>query len=68
MKTQAKNSYSMTLRLPPTVATDLENTAHDLQFSKTGFVRRALLRALMDAKEHDLPQMSAKALRGARQQ
>ncbi len=52
MKDQAKNSYSMTLRLPAAVATELEYIAYDLKLSKSGFIRRAILSALIHAKEH----------------
>jgi hypothetical protein len=52
MRDENKNSYSMTLRLPPAIATDLENTAYDLKLSKSGFIRRSILRALIQAKEH----------------
>ena len=63
MKDQAKNSYSMTLRLPAVVATDLENIAYDLRLSKSGFIRRSVLRALTHAKEHELPLLANRTLR-----
>jgi hypothetical protein len=67
MKNQTKNSYSMTLRLPPAVATELENAANDLTLSKSGFIRRADLRALIHLKEHELPQPADTTLRRGRQ-
>jgi hypothetical protein len=66
MKDQA-NSYSMTLRLPPAVATELENTAYDLRLSKSGFIRRSILRALIYARQHELPLLADPTLRSGRQ-
>ena len=67
MKAQTKNSYSMTLRLPAAVATELENIAYDLKLSKTGFIRRSVIQALAHAKEHELPLLADPTLRRARQ-
>jgi hypothetical protein len=67
MRNQTKNSYSMTLRLPAAVATELENIAYDLKLSKSGFIRRSVLRALIHAKEHELPLPADRTLRRARQ-
>jgi hypothetical protein len=67
MNNQAKNSYSMTLRLPAAVATELESTAYDLRLSKSGFIRRSILRALIDAKDHELPLLANTTLRRDRQ-
>jgi hypothetical protein len=57
----------MTLRLPAAVATELENTAYDLRLSKSGFIRRSILRALIHAKDHELPLVENPTLRRARQ-
>jgi len=68
MKDQAKNSYSMTLRLPAAVAAELENIAYDLRLSKSGFIRRSVLRELIHAKERELPLLADPTLRRARQE
>jgi len=68
MKDRANNSYSMTLRLPTAVATDLENTAYDLKLSKSAFIRRSILRALSHAKANELPVLADPMLRRARQE
>lgn len=67
MNNNAKNTYSMTLRLPSAVASELENTAYDLKLSKAGFIRRSLFRALMHTKEHELPLLANTTLRRAHQ-
>jgi hypothetical protein len=66
MKDQAKHSYSMTLRLLPAIAAEIENTAYDLKLSKSGFIRRSILHALMHAKEHELPSLADPTLRRGR--
>jgi hypothetical protein len=58
MKDKSKNNFSMTLRLPEAVATELENVAHDHRMSKATFVRRSIRQALVEAKpkEHNTDQ------------
>jgi hypothetical protein len=68
MRDETKNSYSMTLRLPPAIATDLENTAYDLKLSKSGFIRRSILKALIHAKEHESHLPANTTVHRARQQ
>lgn len=67
MKDHTKYSYSLTLRSSAAVFAGPGNVASHLKLLKSGFIRRAVLRALIHAKEHELPLLADPTLRRGRQ-
>jgi predicted transcriptional regulator len=61
----AKNTYSMTIRLPPQIAEALESTAFELRMSQAAFVRRAIRRSLEHAHAHELPVVRRREVQAA---
>jgi hypothetical protein len=53
MSRQTRYSHSMTLRLEPSMESELETLAYDWRLSKAGTIRRILRRVIAD--EHALP-------------
>jgi hypothetical protein len=50
MSRPTRYSYSMTLRLEPSMESELENIAYDRRLSKAGTIRRILGRAIAGAR------------------
>ena len=52
MSRPTRYSYSMTLRLEPSMDSELENLAFDRHVSKAGFIRRCIRQGIADAYRH----------------
>ena len=55
----------MTLRLEPSMESELENLAYDRNVSKAGFIRRCIGQAIADAHQHGTSTKHSQAQRGA---
>jgi predicted transcriptional regulator len=51
MSRPTRYSYSMTLRLEPSMESELEDLAYGRNLSKAGFIRRCIRQAIADAHE-----------------
>jgi predicted DNA-binding protein len=65
MSRPTRYSYSMTLRLEPSMESELENLAYDRNVSKAGFIRRCIGQAIADAHQHGTSTKHSQAQRGA---
>jgi hypothetical protein len=63
--TKTNNTFSMTLRLSPEIASEVENTAYELRMSKAAWIRRSIRRGLEHSGTRELPLLNNQAIREA---
>jgi hypothetical protein len=64
--TKTKLPYAVTLRLPTSMADEIEDIADTLNLTRAAFVRRSIRRGLDHARNHELPLLNKQVLEAIR--
>lgn len=64
--TKTKLPYAVTLRLPNSMADDIEDIAYTLNLTRAAFVRRSIRRAIEHARQHELPLLDKNVMEAIR--